>query len=758
MKRIISLLLALTMVFAVVACTPASTTTGTTDTTGTTGTTATTGTTGTTGTTDTTGTTATTETTGTVTPPPTNVFDEDDVVLAFAAISDIHLENSGHHSKFEKALDTLSAYATEKGIILDSIVIAGDICEKAETIATFKNIYEGSGIDSELFFTLGNHDFESYYSGEALRLKDFKNVLGDKYFSENDNLETGDRYMTLTDSNGKTHHFLIIQPNSYGNSSDGDKVTFFDSSISWLDAKLAEITAADPNAYVYVFTHAMIADTCYGSDLDVNGIHTNKGNGSYWYTNELTSTLEKYPQVITFSGHLHFPINDERSIMQGAFTSIGTGSVANLAMESGYANASGTRPTGYTEVSSGHVLEIDGNGNVRITRLNLATGENFGEPWVLEAPNAENTHLTKYTQNRKDTNAAPSMEGATIEASFVTVGGNVVAGLYFSAGTDDSFVHHYEIKVTNTTNNSVLKNIKWLSDFYLISNAADMAKTCNISLGTVVGGANYTVEITAVDSWGAKSATATGSFTVPATFDGTLPDALVDIDFNADGTATDKKGVATVELVGGATISEKNVTFGGVTKPMVGIHSTAKDQSGTFTFKDYSVADMDALYNGASGFSFEVFYVNRSKSGTQGIFCATEYGGLGFAETSSGKPGLCVYGSSKKTYYYTTSPSVASTTELTHVISTAIYYEGNIYTSLYVNGDQVASNTIPGKVWMTDSRYTPFANQLSICNDIGNAGFPTTDCTVVDVKVYNQCLNPEQVKTAYNNAAALFTN
>ena len=729
MKKIISLLLVFAMLFAVAACTPASTTGGAGN------------------------------TTGSTTPKPeNNGFDEKNIVLTFGAISDIHLETSGHDSKFEKALSTLSEYTQDKGNPLNAIVIVGDICQNKNKISLFKDIFEGSGINTELFFTLGNHDQETKYDNVALTLSDFKAVLGDSYFSANDNLTTGDRYMAVEDAEGKMHHFLIVQPNSYGNSTDGDKVTFNASSITWLDAKLAEITTADPNAYVYVFTHAMIAETCYGSDLDVDGIYKNKGKGSYWYTSELNATLDKYPQVITFSGHLHFPINDERSIMQDKFTAIGTGSVANLAIEDGYANASGTRPSNYTSISSGHIVEVDINGNVRIVRLNLATGEQFGAPWVLDAPKADKSHLTKYSAKRAEANKAPSMEGIVPEVSVNLIGGNRIASLSFASGTDDNFIHHYEIKVTNTKTGSVIKDIKYLTDFYLYTDLAQMAKANSLVIGAVSGGDEYKVEVTAVDSWGAKSATVSGTFTVSNEFDSKLPEPLCDIEFNKDGTATDKKGVATVTLVGGATISEKNVKFNGVTKPMVGLHSTKSGQSGTFTFENYTIADMDALYNGASGFSFEVFYVNRTKSGTQGIFCATEYGGLGFAEKSAGMPGFCVYGSSKKTFYYTADSKVSSATDLTHVVTTAIYYGGSVYTGIYVNGELKDSQTVPGKVWMTDSKYKAYANQLSICNDIGPSGFPTTDCTVVDVKVYNQCLNPAQVKTAYENAKALFAN
>ena len=41
------------------------------------------------------------------------------------------------------------------------------------------------------------------------------------------------------------------------------------------------------------------------------------------------------------------------------------------------------------------------------------------------------------------------------------------------------------------------------------------------------------VEVTAVDSWGATSDTAVVTFTVPEGFDGTLPEALVDIELPA---------------------------------------------------------------------------------------------------------------------------------------------------------------------------------------------------------------------------------
>ncbi len=46
-----------------------------------------------------------------------------------------------------------------------------------------------------------------------------------------------------------------------------------------------------------------------------------------WGVANLTDTLSKYPQVIDFSGHSHFPMKDPRSIYQGAFTALGDGTM-----------------------------------------------------------------------------------------------------------------------------------------------------------------------------------------------------------------------------------------------------------------------------------------------------------------------------------------------------------------------------------------------------------------------------------------------
>ena len=61
--------------------------------------------------------------------------------------------------------------------------------------------------------------------------------------------------------------------------------------------------------------------------------------GSEWGFTEnrdlMYDTLKPYPQVITFSGHTHYPLDDPRIIHQEDFTSIGTSTGAYVWLDSG---------------------------------------------------------------------------------------------------------------------------------------------------------------------------------------------------------------------------------------------------------------------------------------------------------------------------------------------------------------------------------------------------------------------------------------
>ena len=67
---------------------------------------------------------------------------------------------------------------------------------------------------------------------------------------------------------------------------------------------------------MFVTHHEHNIETVYGSSV-YDG----------WGVPYFKAILNQYPQVVDFSGHSHFPLNDPRSVWQGKFTAIGTGAI-----------------------------------------------------------------------------------------------------------------------------------------------------------------------------------------------------------------------------------------------------------------------------------------------------------------------------------------------------------------------------------------------------------------------------------------------
>lgn len=441
------------------------------------------------------------------------VFDESKIALSLAAISDVHIEGSSdaYANKFTAALNQLKAKAAENDANgIDGVLVAGDLIQKAEvTMAqNFKALYEEvfNPTDVPMIYTVGNHDMNPKYDWTPSTVAQsvaMANTFGDDYFKTDIDNTMRNNYEARHCVIGG-YHILAVTPN-------GDQpITYSPNVITRLDQQLDAITKTDPNRYVIVLTHPMIYNTIYGSLLGEDGGVWTSTLPNYWATRVLTGVLEKYPQVVSFHGHLHFPINDPRSLWQGKWTALGCGSTRYMAIEpAGWEGISNT-PTVMNDAnnfSQGYLVQFDVNGNMRVVKMDFFNNGTIGEPYVMQYPDAAGANLAKYNNvTRKAANQAPTM--STIEAKDVK--DNEAASVTFAAGKDDEFVHHYVITLSKGGN--VVATKKILADFYLHPNTSEMKSSWTYGFGTLSESGQYTVSVVAVDSWDAESAPVTATF------------------------------------------------------------------------------------------------------------------------------------------------------------------------------------------------------------------------------------------------------
>lgn len=331
-----------------------------------------------------------------------------------------------------------------------------------------------------------------------------RNMFGNDYFQTDQDQEMRTKYEARHCVIGD-YHILCVSPN-------GDQPIVYDPTVvTWLDNQLAAITSAEPEKYVIVITHPMIKNTVYGSRLGEEGGIWESTLSHYWATDALTPVLRKYPQAIVFGGHLHFPLNDPRSVWQGDFSVFGCASVRYMALENGkYEDmSSATVMKDCNDFSQGNLLQFDASGNMRVLRMDFYNKDVIGEPIVSSYPTSDKGHLTKYNHTTLSlANAAPSLSTLNVD---VTDG---IATAKWTAGTDDEFVHHYVL--TLKKGGAVVTTMKILADFYKSAKTSGMRKEWTRSLGNVTDG-TYELTLEAFDSWDAAAKPLKKTFQVGST-------------------------------------------------------------------------------------------------------------------------------------------------------------------------------------------------------------------------------------------------
>ncbi|MDE5963803.1 MAG: metallophosphoesterase, partial [Eubacterium sp.] len=398
-------------------------------------------------------------------------FETENASFKVAVISDTQLAPTENDLKMEPEKDSQN-YNTHiqnlkktlnvlKNNNVDMILFPGDIGDLGTRFAfqTYVDaIDEVFGDDKPIVQTImGNHDYWNKNVFTAINhIKAFEDVIGHSPWTH---------YVV----NG--YHFIGASPN-YGSMTSGYRIT-----AKWLDKELEKASADSDGKPIFVMTHNQPKNTSYGSED--------------WGDKTLNNVLSKYPNVIDFSGHVHYSLLDERSIWQGEYTVINTQSLSYTELEQGKEN--GTIPPNSESTPMGYIMELSDKA-IDIHRINFADGnmgyeEKQDMVWSFSLPYENNG---KYAFDiRKAENKAPvinSTEGTETTNDDKTV-------LSFEAGTDDDFVHSYKVVIDDK------KTKYFFSDFY---NGIDNMKN-TVELELEDDGKTHNYKIYAVDSWGKES-------------------------------------------------------------------------------------------------------------------------------------------------------------------------------------------------------------------------------------------------------------
>lgn len=414
----------------------------------------------------------------------------DGVSLRVGIISDTQLPSTPNEGGYlyEQHLLRALTYFKERGI--DALMFAGDLSDLATEYAydSFVSVYNYVfGDDAPVnLFVMGNHDYW-LRDGVATPVKmqnRFQNKLGESPWSHK--VLNGYHFINLSPANGST---------------DG-----YASKLKWARQQLDAAVAEDSSKPIFIQTHHNVKDTVYGSDE--------------WGTAQLDELFKEYPQLVSFSGHSHYSLIDERSIYQSTYTAIQTQSLSYIELESGKEN--GTIPVDAEVNPMGLYMTVKNN-KVELERISFAdrfdVPQVYGNNWVIDF-SLDASERFNYTAARAESRTIPVFNNSVVSLTQK----ESVNYIEFNAASHDDFVHSYLVEFYDGDNNIIRVPKKvdnvwtyqtqfyYFSDFYKGKDA--MSQVVKLKLPQMPAGV-YKVKITAIESFGNKSTTnAVGTITI----------------------------------------------------------------------------------------------------------------------------------------------------------------------------------------------------------------------------------------------------
>ncbi len=393
-------------------------------------------------------------------------------VLRFITCSDIHLsgeDTTENTADLTNLICDMYSYAEKSDYKnLDGLLVAGDFTgggAEDEYKIFNKIIGENLKDETQLLIVLGNHEFITYRDVDAtVGYKVYK-----KYISEE-----VDTHVVI---NG--YHFIGVSYDDNGKT--------FTGKAQWLEETLVKATKENPDKPVFVYQHPAPTLTIYGS-----------GN---WGDATMKKVLNKFPQVVDFSGHSHYAPSDPRSVWQGKFTAVGCGCLKALMGNLNYIDGDKDAPG---ESGSAWVVEVDALGNVSMKLYDVANRmffENVDYYFTNLSKSSKRTY-TWHQQKSRDTKPF-FPENSKITTSFDENGEIIIS---FPEAKGYYPAENYKITVKNSNKKVFEKTV--ISEYVRATN-----EDVKVNLGKLPTGP-YTVKVVSYSPYAKKGQVLKGTISI----------------------------------------------------------------------------------------------------------------------------------------------------------------------------------------------------------------------------------------------------
>lgn len=668
----------------------------------------------------------------------TTPTEDGNIVTRLVFLSDAHVGETLTNAagKLAAQLAQIKTW-DEGGQSVDAVIFPGDMVNLGinSEYETFNQIIRDAGLaeDIQLSFSIGNHEFSAGTDGTKGAYTDtpsaaaiqwtftaFNNYIVNHY-------HTADNYTLSEDG---IDHVLRLSNGVHviGLSMRGGGTTYGKETEKFLKQAIENAVAEDPEKPILIYNHI--------------GYGEIKGSSAMSISEKMKEFVNDYPQIIWFTGHTHYALQDPNMIQQKNFTNIQLPTAGSKWWWYYYAGY--TSPASYAyEANQGLILTISDTNVVYAERYDFGTQETIGQKWRIDIPAIlrSKDNFTYTVAKRTMQAAAPTFaaDAALTVSDIMATAATVTTPLAtIEDDVSDDVVEYYSIIVTDETG-TIVYSEKLLSEYY---RGSRQNPTMTFSLSGLRPGTTYKVYVRADSIFQKTSASLQTTFT---TQESQNPQEylteIVDIDYR-DGIADDRQGhtLSTVTdgtAGAGPVLKDGKVTFDGKSAYRYTLNASDKTaMADTLTIE--AVLSVDKVSDHATlnwGYGSLV-------SNMEGGGFALKY------KYQGGASQLVMEVRNSATGDYLAAAADITLQEEMHIVATV----GNGYISLYVNGKRVAQTAFSGSIMHNTSSVNPHALLVGGDPDYNGALQCPSYCTVKQVRLYAEHVTPDDAALLYANA------